>query len=205
MLKVIQEPMPITGRPSPLAGMAFVRTGPASAAAAARRQAGGDAQRGQGRQERAAAGSCFVAAHARPLAVIAAQRPGALLIQLLAEGPHDRSRRGAGMGSMKEAMRFDSKIAVALRDDLETWQKLNVACFLAGGLAGASPEIVGAPSTAGLTISIFTRDLFATGNDADNRAAVAAVAGDSLDLAGLAIHAECRSVDKVMKGLSLHR
>ena len=56
-----------------------------------------------------------------------------------------------------------------------------------------------------LTISIFTRDLFATGNDADNRAAVAAVAAEDLDLVGLAMHADRKIVDKVVKGLSLHR
>lgn len=41
--------------------------------------------------------------------------------------------------------KFDTKIAVVVRDDLAVWQKLNVVSFLAGGLAGASPEIVGKP------------------------------------------------------------
>ncbi|MFI4996481.1 MAG: DUF2000 family protein [Hyphomicrobiales bacterium] len=40
-------------------------------------------------------------------------------------------------------MRFDTKIAVVVRDDLATWQKLNVACFLSGGLAGAYKELAG--------------------------------------------------------------
>ena len=56
-----------------------------------------------------------------------------------------------------------------------------------------------------LTISVFTRELFATGNDDDNRAAVAAVAADELDLVGLAMHADRKLVDKVVKGLALHR
>jgi hypothetical protein len=42
-------------------------------------------------------------------------------------------------------MQFDSKIAIAIRHDLETWQKLNVAAFLAGGIAAAFPGCVGEP------------------------------------------------------------
>lgn len=35
------------------------------------------------------------------------------------------------------------KIAVVVRDDLATWQKLNVTAFLASGVAGGRPESVG--------------------------------------------------------------
>lgn len=125
-----------------------------------------------------------------------------------------------------------------VRDDLATWQKLNVASFLAGGLAGASPELAGEPyrdasgrfygplirqpilifaaSAAELTTilqraqqrgvrpHLYTKDLFATGNDMDNRAAVAAVATDALDLVGLGLHAERKEIDKITKGLKLH-
>src|SRR5882672_7192279 len=42
-------------------------------------------------------------------------------------------------------MQFDTKIAVIIRTDLEPWQKLNVASFLAGGIAAAFPECVGEP------------------------------------------------------------
>ena len=38
---------------------------------------------------------------------------------------------------------FDTKIAVIIRDDLATWQKLNVTAFLMSGITGANPEIVG--------------------------------------------------------------
>ena len=38
---------------------------------------------------------------------------------------------------------FDTKIAIVVRDDLATWQKLNVTAFLTSGIVGASPEIVG--------------------------------------------------------------
>jgi hypothetical protein len=40
-------------------------------------------------------------------------------------------------------MQFDTKIAVVIRSDLEVWQKLNVASFLAGGIAAAFPECIG--------------------------------------------------------------
>jgi hypothetical protein len=42
-------------------------------------------------------------------------------------------------------MQFDTKIAVVIRTDLEAWQKLNVASFLAGGIAATFPECIGEP------------------------------------------------------------
>jgi hypothetical protein len=56
----------------------------------------------------------------------------------------------------------------------------------------------------GLALSIFTADLFAIGNDHDNRAAVGAVGRDDLDLVGLALHADRKLVDKVVKGARMH-
>lgn len=55
-----------------------------------------------------------------------------------------------------------------------------------------------------LSFSIYTAELFATGDDADNRAAVAAVPAGERDLVGLALHALRKEVDKVMKGLQLY-
>jgi hypothetical protein len=52
--------------------------------------------------------------------------------------------------------------------------------------------------------AIYTHDLFATGNDADNRAAVATVTTQALDLVGLGLHEDGKAVDKITKGLSLH-
>ena len=134
--------------------------------------------------------------------------------------------------------RFDTKIAVIVREDLATWQKLNVTAFLAGGLPGSYPDLPGEfyrdgsgrhygklirqpilifaatgaelartrqrATDRNLPISIYTAQLFATGNDEDNRAAVAAVPTEALDLVGLAIHADRKEVDKVVKGLKLH-
>lgn len=140
---------------------------------------------------------------------------------------------------MNEQIRFDTKIAVLLRDDLEGWQRLNVTAFLVSGIAGANRELIGEPYEdadgtpylpmfrqpvlvfsggketliaahtrtlgRGLRCAIFTYDLFGTGNDRDNRAAVKAVGRDSLDLVGLAVHGPKNAVDKILKGATLHR
>jgi hypothetical protein len=42
-------------------------------------------------------------------------------------------------------MQFDTKIAIVIRTDLEVWQKLNVASFLAGGIAASFPQCIGEP------------------------------------------------------------
>jgi hypothetical protein len=143
------------------------------------------------------------------------------------------------MPSDTEPVRFDTKIAVLLRDDLLTWQRLNVTAFLVSGIATAIPEVIGEPyEDAGgvrylpmfrqpvlvfsggkevlraahgraigrtLPVSVFTSDLFATGNDRDNRAAVRAVPTEHLDLVGMAVHGPRNAVDKVLKGASMHR
>jgi hypothetical protein len=40
---------------------------------------------------------------------------------------------------------FDTKITIVLRDDLATWQKLNVTAFLMSGIAAQTPQIIGEP------------------------------------------------------------
>jgi hypothetical protein len=134
--------------------------------------------------------------------------------------------------------RFDTKIAVLLREDLEPWQRLNVTAFLVSGLGPALPEVIGEPyadadGTAYLPMfrqpvlvfqgtrqnltsaldralsralprAVFTADLFTTGNDRDNRAAVRAVPKDALDLVGLAVYGPKNAVDKVLKGARMH-
>jgi hypothetical protein len=40
---------------------------------------------------------------------------------------------------------FETKIAIVVRDDLETWQKLNVTAFLMSGIVGASTDLIGDP------------------------------------------------------------
>ncbi|MFI9115450.1 DUF2000 family protein [Streptomyces venezuelae] len=135
-------------------------------------------------------------------------------------------------------VRLDTKIAVLLRDDLETWQRLNVTAFLVSGLGTDLPEVIGEPYadadgtpylpmlrqpvlvfegsketltaaharalTRALPRAVFTTDLFTTGNDRDNRAAVRAVGRDGLDLAGLAVYGPRNAVDKILKGARMH-
>ncbi|HWW60021.1 MAG TPA: DUF2000 domain-containing protein [Thermoanaerobaculia bacterium] len=136
-------------------------------------------------------------------------------------------------------MTFDTKVAVLIRDDLLVWQKLNVACFVAGGLVAQFPILAGEPyvdasgrqygpmirqpvlvfsadaaqltkalqraEQRGLRAVIYTEGLFATGNDVDNRAVVASLATEALDLVGIAVHGPKKDVDKVTDGLKLHR
>jgi len=135
-------------------------------------------------------------------------------------------------------MPFDTKIAVVLRDDLTVWQKTNVTAFLASGIAGTVPGIVGQPYrdatgneylpmfvqpvlvyeadgvalrrayeralSRNVTPAIYTHDLFATNHDDANRAAVAGVVAQDLDLVGIAFRAERKTVDKIVDRLRFH-
>ncbi|MFG2941551.1 DUF2000 family protein [Streptomyces sp. NPDC048282] len=137
-----------------------------------------------------------------------------------------------------EPLRFDTKIAVLLRADLEPWQRLNVTAFLVSGLGTTLPEVVGEPYEdadgvaylpmfrqpvlvfegtketlkaahdralgRALPRALFTADLFSTGNDRDNRAAVRAVPTAELDVVGLAVYGPRNAVDKVIKGARMH-
>nr|WP_189717080.1 DUF2000 domain-containing protein [Streptomyces phaeofaciens] len=146
--------------------------------------------------------------------------------------------RQSHLMSTDAPLRFDTKIAVLLREDLESWQRLNVTAFLVSGLGTAAPEVIGEPyedadEVASLPMfrqpvlvfegtketlaaaharvlarslprAVFTSDLFATGNDGDNRAAVRAVRTADLDLVGLAVYGPRNAVDKVLKGARMH-
>ena len=141
-------------------------------------------------------------------------------------------------GAADAPVRFDTKIAVLLREDLETWQRLNVTAFLVSGLGTQIPELIGQPYedadgvpylpmfrqpvlvfqgakevlkaaheralSRALPRAVFTSDLFATGHDDANRAAVRAVGTSDLDLVGLAVHGPRNAVDKVLKGARMH-
>ena len=56
----------------------------------------------------------------------------------------------------------------------------------------------------GVTPAIYTSELFETGYDEANRAAVAGVAAEDLDLVGIAFRAERKVVDKVVDRLRFH-
>ena len=135
-------------------------------------------------------------------------------------------------------VRFDTKIAIAVRADLEQWQKLNVTAFLASGIAASAEDIMGKPYedgsgntylelfrqpvvvyaadgptlsqahqralARGMPVAVYTMDMFATGNDDDNRAVVRTVEAAELQFAGLALHGPRNAVDKIVKGATLH-
>src|ERR1044072_5074005 len=61
-------------------------------------------------------------------------------------GRHSHGMRGSEeTGAEHAPVRFDTKIAVLLRDDLETWQRLNVTAFVVSGLGTVAPEVIGDP------------------------------------------------------------
>ena len=55
-----------------------------------------------------------------------------------------------------------------------------------------------------LRFAIYTTEMFTTGKDEENRAAVAAVPSEDLDLVGLALRAPHKAADGVIRGLSRH-
>ncbi|KAA9379294.1 DUF2000 domain-containing protein [Microbispora cellulosiformans] len=56
----------------------------------------------------------------------------------------------------------------------------------------------------GLDVAVYIEEMFKTGNDADNRAAVRAVTPGEMSLVGLAVYGPRNAVDKTLKGLALH-
>ncbi|WP_214409413.1 DUF2000 domain-containing protein [Sphaerisporangium fuscum] len=56
----------------------------------------------------------------------------------------------------------------------------------------------------GLPTAVYIEEMFKTGHDDDNRAAVAAVPADELPLVGLAVYGPRNQIDKTLKGLPLH-
>ena len=134
---------------------------------------------------------------------------------------------------------FDTKVAVVVRDDLATWEALNVTAFLMSGIAAhAGADAIGEPyrdadgreylpllvqpvlvfaadrgklhtvrdraERREVPLALYTADMFSTGNDADNRAAVRAVPTTDLDLVGLALRAPHRDADALLRGLRRH-
>jgi hypothetical protein len=56
----------------------------------------------------------------------------------------------------------------------------------------------------GVTPAVYTNELFATNHDEANRAAVAGVPAEALDLVGVAFRAERKTADKIVDRLKLH-
>jgi hypothetical protein len=132
----------------------------------------------------------------------------------------------------------DTKIVIVLRDDLATWQKLNVTAFLTSGIVGATQGLIGEPyedaagnryaplaiqpmivlaadggtlkaiydraMARGVRLSLYIEDMFATGNDADNRATVRRYVPAEMNLVGLALREERKIADKITRGARMH-
>jgi hypothetical protein len=58
--------------------------------------------------------------------------------------------------------------------------------------------------TRDVKVAVYTYELFATGHDEANRAAVVAVPAEKLDLVGIAFRAERKTVDKIVDRLRFH-
>ena len=56
----------------------------------------------------------------------------------------------------------------------------------------------------GVRPSLYVDEMFETGHDAANRAAVAALAPEAMRVAGLALRAERKVADKILKGARMH-
>ncbi|WP_416897029.1 MAG: DUF2000 family protein [Minwuia sp.] len=56
----------------------------------------------------------------------------------------------------------------------------------------------------GAQISIYIKEMFATGDDTANRAAVKAADPETMSIVGLAFREDRKAVDKITKGLKLH-
>ena len=124
--------------------------------------------------------------------------------------------------------RFETKAAIVLDESLATWQKVNVAAFLFSGFGAIGepyrdadgneylpmlrePIMIFGVDAAGVRrayerarardvreLAIYTRELFSTPNDHANRAAVAVVRANDLDLVGVALRAERKIVDRIL-------
>lgn len=55
-----------------------------------------------------------------------------------------------------------------------------------------------------MTVAVYTRELFSTGHDEANRAAVAAVGSADLDVVGVAVRGARNAVDRLTKGIAKH-
>lgn len=135
-------------------------------------------------------------------------------------------------------MAFDTKIKIALRDDLAPWQELNVNSFLVSGIAGTQ-DIIGEPYqdkdgqeylpmsqqpimihtatkdqlqelvekalSKDVVMTIYTEELFTTYNDEDNRSSIKSFSTSELNLVGVGMRGKKNHVDKLFKGIDLHK
>jgi len=139
---------------------------------------------------------------------------------------------------MADTASVQQRIALVLREDLATWQRLNISAFLASAVAAARPESLGEPYRdgggraysrmfalpvmvfeasapamaetlrgaleAGVEVMPFPEQLFATGNDADNRAAFAALPPGEMRPAGLVLYGGRNRIGKLLGSIRKH-
>lgn len=135
-------------------------------------------------------------------------------------------------------MKFDTKIKIILRDDLEPWEELNVTAFLASGIASLE-GVTGEPyedadgnqylpmsrqpvmilTASGdkikevrqkamdrdMNVAVYTREIFETYNDEGNRAEVKKHKAEGLDLVGIGIRGPRNQLDRITKGIEMHK
>jgi hypothetical protein len=73
--------------------------------------------------------------------------------------------------------------------------------FVYGATSAELTRTHGRALNRGIRFAIYTETLFKTANDADNRASVAATLTAALDLVGLGLHADRKTIDKITGGL----
>jgi len=73
--------------------------------------------------------------------------------------------------------------------------------FVYGGTSAELSRTHQRAITRALRVAIYTEPLFRTTNDFDNRAEVAQHQTEALDLVGLGLHADRKTIDKVVNGL----
>ncbi len=133
---------------------------------------------------------------------------------------------------------FDTKFVIVLRDDLASWQALNVTAFLTSGIVAQAPEMIGEPYRdragryynalsvqpvivlaadaatmgaihrrsleRGIRTSLYIEEMFETGHDDANRAVFADFAVNDAKAVGIALRADKKIVDKIVKGAKMH-
>lgn len=134
---------------------------------------------------------------------------------------------------------FDTKIKIILRDDLESWQELNVTAFLMSGIGSINglvgeiyhdasgntylpmskqPIVIHTATKDELTnilrrvtarddmmVDIFTEELFNTFTDEDNHLVINNKTIEEFNLVGIGIRGKKNPLDKILKGIPLHK
>lgn len=87
---------------------------------------------------------------------------------------------------------------------VEYLRKLGLPVLIYGGGGAGVRRAFDRALQRQLAVSVYTDELFSTGNDLDNRAAVASVETESLSVAGFSVAGDARQVDKVFDKLRFH-